>query len=207
MRVIRTDQNEALRKDHQEAKRYYFKAQDALKAGKWIKAIEFLKTSVRFKEDYQPAYRDLAEIYHQHGDTLEAREYIRKSLQINPGDPVSLFTHGVILLSQGELQAALNSFQRVMENGELTWGLAYNIGLCYYGLKDFDYSTQYLNQAIQKDPSQTQPYLLLAQIYILQNKADKAGEVLMRAKKMRPQDKQLDILLSNILDLPKKPRG
>ncbi|MGA1843554.1 MAG: tetratricopeptide repeat protein [bacterium] len=207
MRVIKANRSGARPDDHQEAKRYYFKAQDALKAGKWIKAIDFLKTSVRLKEDYQPAYRDLAEIFHQHGDTLQAREYIKKSLRINPQDPVSLFTQGVILLSLGELQSALNSFQRVMENGDITWGLAYNIGLCYYGLKDFSFSIDYLSQAIQKDPSQTQPYLLLAQIYILQNKADKAGEVLMRAKRMRPQDKQLDVLLSNILDLPKNPGG
>ena len=100
-------------KDVREAKRFYFKAQDALKSGKWIKAIQYLKMALQIKSDYQPAYRELAEIYHQHGDMNEAQKHIRKSLQINPDDPVSQFIQGVIYITKGEIQSAIKSFNMV----------------------------------------------------------------------------------------------
>jgi tetratricopeptide (TPR) repeat protein len=190
-----------------EAKRFYFKAQDALRSGKLVKAIQYLKRSLEIKDDYQPSCRELAEIYHQHGNLDEAEKYIRRSLQINPNDPVSLFVQGVIHITKGEIQTALRFFNKVLEHGELTWGLAYNLGLCYYGLKDFDASIQYLNQAIQKDPSQVQSYLLLAQVYIVQNKMDMAKELLVQAKKMRPMDPQIDVWLSNLMKPQKYPKG
>jgi tetratricopeptide (TPR) repeat protein len=197
------DQQKGIR----EAKRFYFKAQDALKAGKWIKAIQYLQRSLEIKDDYQPACRDLADIYHQHGDLNEAQKYIQRALQINPDDPVSLFIQGVINLTKRDIQAALHVFNRALEHGELTWGLAYNLGLCYYGLEKIDFSIQYLNKAIQKDPSQLQPYLLLAQILIIQKKTDMAKELLIRAKRMRPHDRQLDVLLKNIFDPQNRPGG
>ncbi len=200
------DQLKEQQKGIREAKRFYFKAQDALKAGKWIKAIQYLRKSLEIKDDYQPSCRDLADIYHQHGDLKQAQKYIQMALQINPADPVSLFIQGVIHLTERDIQSALFAFNRALEHGELTWGLAYNIGLCYYGLQKVDISVEYLNKAIQKDPSQLQPYLLLAQALIIQNQTDMAREVLIRAKRMRPHDHQLDVLLANILD-PKNRSG
>jgi len=196
------DQHKGIRR----AKRFYFKAQDALKAGKLIKAIQYLNQSIQIKDDYQPAYRELAEIYQQHGDLNEAQKYIQKSLQIDPEDPVSLFIQGVIHITKGEITLALKSFNMVLKYGEMTWGLAYNLGLCHYGLKEFDLSAKFLNIAIEKDPSQPQSFMLLAQIFIMQNKIDTAKELLMRAKRIRPHDPQLDLWFSNILDPKDKPR-
>ena len=197
-------------KDHQrcirESKRFYFKAQDALRSGKWIKAIQYLQKSLEIKDDYHPAWRDLADIYHQHGDVQQAQKYIQKALEIKPDDPVSLFIQGVIHLTDRDIQSALFAFNRALENGELNWGLAYNLGLCYYGLQKIDISIEYLNKAIQKDPSQLQPYLLLAQALIIQKKTDIARDVLIRAKRMRPHDPHLNVLLANILD-PKNSSG
>ena len=204
LKIVSTNNQQ---EDIQGAKRFYFKAQDALKAGKWIKAIQYLKKSLEINKDYQPACRDLAEIYHQHGDLEEAQRYIETSLQINPDDPISLFIQGVIYLTQRDVQSALKSFNMVLEHGELTWALAYNLGLCYYSLNNYDFSIQYLNKAIQKDPLQAQPYLLLAQIFLIQSKSDMAKEILMRVKKMRPHDRQLHILLNNILNPQNGPRG
>ncbi|MGA1863498.1 MAG: tetratricopeptide repeat protein [bacterium] len=188
-----------------EAKRFYFKAQDDLKAGKWIKAIRYLQKSLEMKDDYLPACRDLADIYHQHGDLDEAQKYIQKAIQIDPEDPLSLFFQGVIYLTKRDIHSALDFFNRSLEHGELTWGLAYNLGLCYYCLEKFDLSIQFLDKAIQKDPSQSQTYLLLAQIFIIQKKTDLAKEIISRAKKMRPHDHQLDALLKDILDTQKRP--
>ena len=195
------DRNKVIR----EAKRFYFKAQDDLKAGKWLKAIQYLKRSLEIKDDYLPAYRDLADLYHQHGDLKEAQKYIQRAILINPEDPLSLFIQGVIYITTRDIHAALDFFNRALKNGELTWALAYNLGLCYYCLEEFDFSLQYLNKAIQKDPAQSQPYLLLAQIFIIQKKTDLAKEILLRAKKMRPHDHELEILLKNILYPPKRP--
>ncbi|MGA1840612.1 MAG: tetratricopeptide repeat protein [bacterium] len=188
-----------------EAKRFYFKAQDNLKAGKWIKAIRYLQRSLEMKDDYLPACRDLADIYHQHGDLDQAQKYIQKAVQIDPEDPLSLFFQGVIYLTKKDILSALDSFNRALEHGELTWGLAYNLGLCYYCLEKFDFSRQFLDKAILKDPSQLQPYMLLAQILIIQKKTDLAKEILLRAKKVRPHDHQLDALLKNILNTQKRP--
>lgn len=196
------DQQNCIRR----AKRFYFKAQDALKAGKWIKAIQYLNQSIKIKDDYQPAYRELAEIYQQKGDLNEAQKYIQRSLQIDPDDPVSLFIQGVIHITKGEISLAQKSFNMVLKYGEMTWGLAYNLGLCHYGLKEFDLSAKFLNIAIEKDPSQPQSFMLLAQIFILKNKIDMAKELLMRAKRIRPYDPQLDLWFSNILDPKNKPR-
>lgn len=191
------------KKQTEEAKRYYFKAQEELKAGKLIKAIQYLKQSLKIKSDYQPAFRDLAEIYQEYGNINEAQRYIQKALEINPEDPVSLFIQGVIYINQGDIKPALKFFERAQQHGELTWGLAYNLGLCHYGLGNFDISIQLLNNAIQKDPSQPYPYLLLAQIFLRQNRASMAQAILMKAKKMRPNDKQLDLWISEILNLKK----
>jgi len=188
------------------AKRFYFKAQDALKAGKRVKAIHYLNQSIQIKDDYQPAYRELAEIYQQQGDLNDAQKYIQKSLQIDPDDPISLFIQGVIHITKGEILLALKSFNMVLNCGEMTWGLAYNLGLCHYGLNEFDLSAKFLNIAIEKDPSQHQSFMLLAQIFIMQNKIDMAKELFMRAKRIRPHDPQLDLWFSNILDPKDKPR-
>ena len=204
---MRLHSTENQQKNLSEAKRFYFKAQDALKSGKWIKAIQYLKTALQIKKDYQPACRDLAEIYHQHGDLNEAEQYVRSSLEIDPCDPVTLFIKGVIRITRGEIHSALKAFKKVEGIGEMTWGLAYNLGLCYYVLKHHDLAISYLHQAMQKDPLQPQPYMLLAQIYMIQKKTEMAKQTLIRAKRMRPHDRQLDIWLSKILNPSTEPKG
>ena len=189
------------------AKRYFFKAHDALKAGKWIKAIQYLKHSLKSKPDYLPALRNLAEIYQQHENLKEAQKYINKALKTDPNDPVILFFQGVNQISRGDFKAAIESFLRAQENGDLTWGLAYNLGLCHYALNNYDSSLPYLDKAIRMDSSQPQPYLLLAQIFVRQNKADMAIGMLRKAKKMRPNDQDLDLMISDIMDLIKQPNG
>lgn len=186
--------------DIAEAKRYYFKAQDALKGGKWIKSIHYLKKALEAKEDYMPACRVLADIYHQHGNLSEAQQYITTALTISPNDPASLFTQGVIYLNMGYIVKAMESFQKASENGEMTWALAYNLGLCLYELEKYESSIQFLNQAIQADPSQIQPYLLMAQNLMRQKQPDEAKIYLMKVKKIRPCDPQIDQWISNILN-------
>jgi tetratricopeptide (TPR) repeat protein len=205
--MMRIHSTENQRKSLSEAKRFYFKAQDALKTGKWIKAIQYLKMALQIKKDYQPACRDLAEIYQQHGDLNEAEQYVKRSLDINPSDPVTLFIRGVIHITRGEIHSALQAFKKVEGLGEMTWELAYNLGLCYYGLKHYNLSIPYLNKAMQKNPLQPQPYMLLAQIYMMENKIDLAKQILIRAKKVRPLDRQLDIWLSRILHSTTEPKG
>lgn len=184
---------------NEEAKRYYFKAQEALKSGKFLKAIHYLKKSIEKKPDYVPSYRSLGEIYHQYNDFQNAQRYIQKAIEIDPNDPVSLFTQGVILMGCEDIPAALGFFERARKAGELTWSLMYNIGLCNYFMGNLESSIQLLNQAIEKDSSQIQPYMLLARIYISLNMRDRARELLKKAKRLRPADSQLDLMISELL--------
>ncbi|MBN2373898.1 tetratricopeptide repeat protein [bacterium] len=189
------------------AKRFYFKAQDALKTGKSLKAIQYLKQSIELKPDYVPSLRSLAEIYQELNDLNEARGYINTALNIDPNDPMTLFLQGVNQTNRGDYRAAIESFTKAKEKGEMTWGLSYNLGLCHYALNNYESSVPYLNKAIQTDPSQPQPYLLLAQIFIKQNKKNAAMGMLRKAKKMHPNDPDLDIMISEIMDFIRLSKG
>ncbi len=194
---------EGQKNDIEKAKRYYFKAHDALISGKWLKAINYLNQSICIKPDYYPAFRDIAEIYHQYGDLQKAQEFIKKALEIKPDDAISLFIQGIIFLSKEDVRQAIEYFERSRKNGEFTWGLAYNLSLCNYILGNTGKSIRLLNYAIQKDPFQIKSYLLLAQIFINQNKMDAAKEMIKKAKKIKPADKQLDALISEIFNKKK----
>ena len=90
---------------------------------------------------------------------------------------------------------ALYYFEKAEEFGDLTWGVAHNLALCYIHNNDNLKANKYLIKARELDPGNIQTLKLNAHFYAEQYKFEEAKSILLEAKRRRPDDLQIDYLL------------
>ena len=67
----------------------------------------------------------------------------------------------------------------------------YLIGLCYLQLKDLERSVRYLEASVANRPQFPKPYLWLANAYLMQEKPEKAREIVTQGLKRFPRHEPL----------------
>jgi tetratricopeptide (TPR) repeat protein len=98
----------------------------------------------------------------QYEKSLEGLSKIEKDFP-DEGSVLKLFRGG-ILLRMGKISKALPILEDALSSDQENGDILYNLGLAYFVKKDFDRSLEYLNKALQVDPSDGEVQDLLQEL-------------------------------------------
>ena len=128
----------------------------------WERAIEILP-------DVSSPYRNLGIVYsrvYKNYDT--ALYYFRKTLEIEPEDPMTLFNLGMTFEATGEYNRAIDFLQRSLAIDSNSVNTRSRLANIYYSMGNFKEAV-YLNQEIMRiAPQEALPYVNMGNYYIFQ---------------------------------------
>ncbi len=136
----------------------------------------------------------IAQAYWANGDLAQAKEYFLRELRKSPGDVDVILDFGIFLLKVGQLDAAREKFNRILElQPDFTSAVFYLGELARRQDRSVEASRLYC-RAIKEDPDLAGPRYRLAQIALGDGSCDEAKKVLLDELKLKIDD--IDVLLS-----------
>jgi tetratricopeptide (TPR) repeat protein len=108
--------------------------------GVFDKALDDYDKAIDLNPDYAVALNNRAWVYFKLGRGPEGAGDVERALQLAPGSPYALDTRAHIRQAQGDLEAALDDYERAMRNGGDRIVKLYQCGLraqgLYFGMID-----------------------------------------------------------------------
>ncbi len=151
------------------------------------------KTAVLDSVHPQIHYR-LAQAFWLSGKEASAREAFLKEIRKNPTDLDVLLDFGVFLLESGDIEAAREKFNRLMEMGG-DWPAAhFYLGEIYRLRDEMDEAAKQYRLALEGDGQLVGPRYRLAEILMRQGASQDAVALLKAEMKLEIQD--IDVLIS-----------
>jgi tetratricopeptide (TPR) repeat protein len=135
-----------------------------------------LEQAVYFDPGFAEAVLDLAREYYYSGTaspgnfyTMKARQLLENYLAFAGKDVPALGFLAKITLHSEQYDSAIALFEHMAQLGADKAEIKYNLGICYYGMHDYQRAVEYFKQAIAIN-DYTDAYLYLGMIY--KNKLD-----------------------------------
>ena len=152
----------------------------ALDEGNWLLAVQYFRKCVEIDSSYIPAYLEMADIFYHNGQHEAALREINNALVIDPKDPEATFALGNVYVSQGRHKDALRVFKRMeTEAPEYAPELFYNMGVAYKALGYPDLALDYLNLALEDDPSYYECLEVMGKIHLDAGRLDEAKKAFL----------------------------
>lgn len=148
--------------------------------------------------EYPDAYLNLARIFLRNGLLAEARNEVKKALDINPSYIEALNVCGQILLKLGENEEAIKSFKKTLEAKPddleaLTW-----LAICYDDSNMLDEAIARYRNVIEIYPRYADLHYRLGMSYLKKQSHEAAIECLNRALEINPNYLDVHRALSTI---------
>jgi choline-sulfatase len=178
-------------KDPQMSAVPYMLGEAALRQQKWEQAAAELQKSLELDSNFDQAMTALARALHEKGDDAGARRWLEKALQRNSQNFRAWYELGWLQAQTGNNQDAQAAYEKVLAI-QPNFALAQrDLGLIYFGRKDYQHATPYLLQATQLGLKEARVFNFLGICY------DRTGR-LSRAVQSYRQALQLDANLAEV---------
>ncbi len=119
----------------------------------WRDSVSLFSRAATVTKNNGLAYYNLGCALHEAGESVKAREYIRKALDLLPGDALHYNSYGCDLLEQGVVDMAIVAFQRAIRS-DPRFRLAYiNLAAAYVRAGEKQQALQILRQALTVNPN------------------------------------------------------
>ncbi len=202
-----------------EAERLFVEAQKSLARGDNVKAESYLMKSLKSDDSFTSAIWQLSQIYEKRGRLEYARELLLRGLQQEPDatwarDKLARMEKALTgkLLTEAERLMGRGQYEQAIPKLSLYLGIKpydpvplVQMARCHLAMDNLDSAKEYLIQATERDPSNTEVMSLLDEV---ERRSDKAAveAALRRARAVlasyTPETKgQAEKALSNVLAL------
>jgi len=164
-------------------------------AGREDEAIFEFKESLRSDPSYYPASLHLAEIYLQQRRLDEAEEVLRGVLMGNNYLHQAHNALAIVLEEKGESAEAETHYRKAYQiNPEYVVALR-NLTALYHERKDYDRAIKTGLEAIEKNPSHPNGYLVLARVYTTAGRFNEARTILREGLRRNRENWKIKSLL------------
>ena len=150
----------------------------------WDRASTSLEESLSL-EPNPDTYQALGELRARDGKIEEAERLMRQALDLDPARAEVWSELGTLQLSQNEARAALESYQKAVELNSNLPGIHFRIGRAYRALGDNESARLAYEEAIRRNPNDTESYNNLAAL-LQEQQPERAIEMLERAIALAP---------------------
>lgn len=148
---------EAIRLDPGFVDAYDYLGMALRRMGKTDEAIYVLNQSINLNPYSQVPYSSLCIAYMDKGEFGNALKVCDAAIARIPDKPNAYYNKGIIFMNEGQYKEAIPYFDRAgqlfdKEKSSQMYDAAYNIGFCYYAIKDWDNAVIFMELALQNFP-------------------------------------------------------
>jgi len=161
-----------------EAERLFVEAQKSLARGDDVKAEDYLMKALKYDNSFTSPIWQLSQIYEKRGQLEYARELLLRGLQQEPGatwarDKLTRMEKSLVgkLLAEAERLMSSGKYDLAIPKLSLYLGIKpydpvplVQIARCHLAMDNLDSAKEYLVQAAERDPSNTEVMTLLDEI-------------------------------------------
>ncbi|MFH1799248.1 MAG: tetratricopeptide repeat protein [Candidatus Omnitrophota bacterium] len=158
-------------------------------------AIPSLERALALDPNNVEYYHNLATVYRDYGMLDKATEGFLRIIELKPDDPNVYNDLGDIYRKRGRGKEALEQYRAGIECGKklLSGGvrdpsLLVNLAYAYNGAQEFQTAKDLVEEALLKNPNDSQAYMTLADAYKGLNRPDAALIALDKAKSLSPKN-------------------
>ncbi len=153
-----------------------------------VRAVrENLEKAVALYPDYVEALNNLGSWHLKHGTHGDAIEYLSRATAADPGFYAAWVNLGSALLRGSRYEEALAANRKALALHPYDTTVLSQTGLNYFYLQRFDEAKDCLEKVLEMDPAYANsPQLFLAQIAVVQNRADDAEQYLRGYLQVHP---------------------
>lgn len=153
----------------------------AARQGNYVQAEKSYTEAVALSKGHVTAHLALADMYVKSNQTRKARAILERAAQYQPNHPDVNYKLGKIYLQEDKAEEALAAFNRGLSTQPLNLDLLIGKGIAHDMLRQHTAAQVAYQRAINTNPGQAALVRTnLAMSYLLDNKPDKAAELLKK---------------------------
>src|SRR3989338_9942880 len=99
------------------------------------------------------------------GISVTYTDYYKKVAEAMPGLPDALAMYGFILYHDGEIDEAIQYYQKAVEHGSFVFWYPYNLGVIYFNRQEYAMAEVMFELALKADPVHTIKFIYASKIY------------------------------------------
>ncbi|MGA9461269.1 MAG: tetratricopeptide repeat protein [Terracidiphilus sp.] len=151
-------------------------------------AIRDFQESLKLRPGYGIALLNLGNVYRRQHSFEKAEDCFKRAIQIQPDDPEVSYSLGMLYAQQGRLDRAADYLQRALALRPAYPEALNNLGVLYVRGQQYAQAEDQFKTGIRLAPDFDQSYLNLARLYAIQNKSEKARQILDDLLRMQPNN-------------------
>jgi tetratricopeptide (TPR) repeat protein len=144
-----------------------------------------------------PAWISLAQAQAQRRNWAAAAASCRQALAVHPDDDIALNLLGSCLRNEGKPDRAVEIYQRSVRQNPHNAETHYQLGWCYYQLRQKSAAVDALRTAVRLRPNYANAWRVLGELYARDND-EEALACLRRAVELAPEDETARALLAEV---------
>ncbi len=182
----------ALEIDPQSPEAYNLLGYAAALQGDSSEAIEHYRQAVALDDTYMEAMLNAAEVYiHPLGEFDEAIALCEQALELSESDEETIDTLLLVfdaMLGKGDLDGARSTLARIPKKPYETSAHTFMVGRAYYEVGDVERALPYIEEAVNKDATQSEAWYYLGLIKDERGDAHGATECFLRSRELDLQE-------------------
>lgn len=117
---------------------------------------------------------------------IKAAEYLKKSLDLKPGDPSVLYNYGVAARDSGDLETAAAAFEKSLINDPSNTRTLDCLADVYMGLVLLDKAAETFRRSLSVNAKQPETHSNLGSVYLAQGELSKSEQCFREALSLNP---------------------
>lgn len=116
-------------------------------------ALQWWQRAIQLYPDFVNPYFNIANLYEDQNDNLNAADYFQKAQKVAPGDFRTFYNLARIYAKLNDWDKALNQYQKQLDDNNKDPWCHSDIATCYLNLGDIENATVHLEKTVDLDPA------------------------------------------------------
>jgi Flp pilus assembly protein TadD len=168
----------------------YKKGLDSRKKGKGEEAIKYFEQAIEIAPNFYAAHNDLGMAYRQTGRAQDAEKQFLRAHELNRSDADPLINLTGLYLDENQPDRAVETGEQAVKANSRSAPAFFSLGMALYKIAMLDRAEVALKKALELAPKMFQVRLLLANVYLKQQRYDNLMEQLDRYLVENPNGEQ-----------------
>lgn len=161
------------------------------KLGKLDDAIDYYKKALVLKKDYLSVLNNLSRALLEKRSLKEATDYIKQALSFNPDYLLAYVTYSDILVEQNKYEEAENILLKASRIDNQSHLVKYKLALLYEKKGEDERAIKNLEEIVNKDKTNIEPYLAIIKIYLKLNRIDLVTKYIELAENIEKENQEI----------------
>jgi tetratricopeptide (TPR) repeat protein len=168
-------------------------------------AINHFTKAIEIYPEFLNASYDLGRTYEMMGRLDEAYRAYEHTTKIDTGFYAPLFSMGIIQDQRGNVQAAIELYEKYLKKYPSHKEAYANLSYAYFRVRDFEKSIYTNQRLLLRTPNAYEPTVNIAKTYLEMGEKDSAYVYFLKSYQLNPRDPNITIVLNQLArDIVKK---